>query len=85
MVDILQNNILNELFSKENLRIVNKISLKYACWYLIGKMSALFQIIAWHRAGDKPLCDQLKAKFTYTYASQGLSMLMKPPQCDNMC
>ena len=37
----------------ENLRILNKISLKYVPCGLINNMATLVQIMAWHRTGDR--------------------------------
>ena len=45
---------LNRIFLKENVRISIKISLKFAPKSPIYNIPTLFQIMAWHRPGDKP-------------------------------
>ena len=67
MADILAVNIFKRIFLNENIWISNKISLKYVPRGLIDNMSALFQIMAWHRSGDKPLSEQMLTQFTDAY------------------
>ena len=43
------------IFSNENVRISIKISLKFVPQGPINNISALVQIMAWRRPGDKPL------------------------------
>ena len=45
------------------------------------KFASIGQIMAWHRAGHKPLSEPMMAYFTDTYVSLGLSELHKelPP------
>ena len=50
-------------FLNENIWIANKISLKYVPYGLID-MSALVQIMAWRRPGDKPLSKAMLIQFT---------------------
>ena len=47
------------IFLKENVRISNKISLKFVPKSPIDNIPALFQITAWRRPGDKPLCEPM--------------------------
>ena len=47
------------IFLNENIWVSNKISLKYVPWGLIDNMSALVQIMAWRRPGDKPLSEPM--------------------------
>ena len=55
------------IFLNENVRISNEISLKYVPWGLIDNMSALVQIMAWRRPGDKPLSEPMLTQFTDAY------------------
>ena len=59
------------IFSNENVLIPNKISLKYITWGPIDNMSALVQITAWRRPGDKPLSEPLLTQFTDAYELAG--------------
>ena len=56
--------MLKRIFLNENILISNKISLKYVPWVLIDNMSALVQIMAWRRPGDKPLFEPMLNQFT---------------------
>ena len=47
------------IFLKENVRIWIKISLKFVPGSPIDNMSALSQIMAWRRPGDKPLSEAM--------------------------
>ena len=47
------------IFLKENVRIFIKISLKFVPKSRIDNIPALFQIMAWHRPGDKPLSEAM--------------------------
>ena len=47
------------IFLKENVRISIKISLKFVSKSPIDNIPALFQIMAWHRPGDKPLSEAM--------------------------
>ena len=49
----------NRIFLKENVRISIKISLKFVRKSPIDDIPALFQIMAWHRPGDKPLSEAM--------------------------
>ena len=50
---------LNRIFLNENVRILIKISLKFAPKGPINNIPALFQIMAWRRPGDKPLSEPM--------------------------
>ena len=52
------------IFVKENIWISNKIWLKYIPCGQIDSMSALVQIMAWRRPGDKPLSEPMLTQFT---------------------
>ena len=54
-------------FLNENFSLSTKISLKYVPWCLTDNMSALAQIMAWRRSGDKPLSDPMVSQFSDTY------------------
>ena len=47
------------IFLKENVRISIKIPLKFVPKSPIDNIPALFQIMAWHRPGDKPLSEAM--------------------------
>ena len=47
------------LFMKENVRISMNISLKFVPKGLINNITALVQIMAWRRPGDKPLSEPI--------------------------
>ena len=49
------NDTLNRICMNENVRILIKISLKFAPKGSINNIPALVQIMAWRRPGDKPL------------------------------
>ena len=51
-------------FLKWKLFTLNEISLKYAHYGLIDNMTALVQIMAWRRTGDKPLSEAILLCFT---------------------
>ena len=54
------------IFLNENVRISINISLNFAPYGPIDYKSALVQIMAWRRAGDKPLSEPMMAQFTDT-------------------
>ena len=54
-------------FLNENIWISNKMSLKYVPGVLIDNMSALVQIMACCRPGDKPLSEPMRTHFTEAY------------------
>ena len=55
------------IFLNENIRISNKISLKYVPRFLIDNMSTLVQIMGWRRPGNKPLSEPMLAQFPDAY------------------
>ena len=67
-------NIFKCIFLNENFRILNKISLKYVPYGLIGNMSALVQVMAWHRTGDKPLSEAMITQFIKAYMCHSAPM-----------
>ena len=52
------------LFLNGNIWILIKMSLTFVLNGPINNMSALFQIMAWHRIGDKPLSETMLTWFT---------------------
>ena len=62
------------IFLNENIRISNKIALKYVTWDLVDNMTALVQIMAWRRIGDKPLPEPVSVYFTDAYMRRSASM-----------
>ena len=55
------------IFLNENWLISIKISLKFILNGPIGNISALVQIMAWRRPGDKPLSEPMLPRFTDAY------------------
>ena len=53
------DNTFKRIFLKKNVRISIKISLKFVPKSPIGNIPALFQLMAWHRPGDKPLSEAM--------------------------
>ena len=47
----------NRIFLNKNVSILIKISLKFVPMCPIDNIPALFQLMAWHRPGDKPLSE----------------------------
>ena len=64
---ILADDIFKRFFVNENIRILIQISLKFVPRSLINNKSALVQVMAWRRTGDKPLADAMMTQFTDTY------------------
>ena len=65
---------LNRIFLKENVRILIKISLKFAPKGPINNIPALVQIMACRRPGNKPLSESMTVSLlTHIYASLGLN------------
>ena len=52
------------IFLNENVRISIKISLKFISKGPINNIPALVQIMAWRRAGDKPLSEPMMVRLT---------------------
>ena len=55
------------IFLNENVRISIKISLKFVPKGPIDNKSALVQVMAWRRTGDKPLPEPVLTQFTDAY------------------
>ena len=51
------DDIFKSIFFNENIRISLKISLKFVPNFRINNITALVQIMAWYRPGDKPLSE----------------------------
>ena len=56
MAAIFQTTI-SDVFLNENVWILIKISLKFAPGSQINNIPAMFQIMTWHRPGNKPLSE----------------------------
>ena len=67
------DDILKWIFLNENVWILNKVSLKFVTRTPINNIPALFQIVAWHRPGDKPLSEPVMVGYWCIYASPGLN------------
>ena len=66
MAAILADEIFKRIFLNENFRISIKISLKFVPKDPIDK-SALVQVMAWRRTGDKLLPEPMMIQFTDAY------------------
>ena len=58
----------------KNVSISLKISLKFVPKVQIHNIPVLFQIVAWHQPGDKPLSEPIKVYHTDTYMHYLASM-----------
>ena len=67
MAAILADDILKCIFLNENVRISIQISLKFIPKGPTDNISALVQVMAWCRAGDKPLPEPMMTLFTNAY------------------
>ena len=67
MATILVDDIFKCIFLNENDRIPIQISLKFVPRGPIDNKPALAQVIAWCRAGDKPLLEPMLTQFTDVY------------------
>ena len=67
MVAIFADEIFKFIFFNENIKISIQISLKFVSGGLIDNTSALVQVMAWRRAGDKPLPEPIMTQFTDAY------------------
>ena len=67
MADILADDIFNCIFFNENDRFPNQISLKYVPRSPIDNKSALFQVMAWRRTGNKQLPEPMTTQFIDAY------------------
>ena len=64
---ILADDIFKRIFLNENVSILIQISLKFVPKGSIDKNSALIQVMAWRRTGDKPLPEAMMTQFTDAY------------------
>ena len=64
---ILADNIFKRIFFNENFCILIEISLKFVPKGPIDNNSALVQIMAWRRIGDKPLSEPMLTRFSDAY------------------
>ena len=67
MAAILADDNFKCIFLNENDRIFILISLKFGLRSPIDNKSALVQIMAWRRTGDKPLPELMLTQFTEAY------------------
>ena len=67
MAAILADDILKSIFLNENDSIAIKISMKFVPRSPFDNKSALVQVMAWRRTGDKPLPESMLTQFTDTY------------------
>ena len=67
MAAILTDNIFKCMFLNENVKIATKILLKFIPKGPIDNKSALVQVMAWRRTGDKPLPEPMLTQFTDAY------------------
>ena len=67
MAEILADDIFNCIFLNENDRIPIQISLRYVPRSPIDNKSALVQVMAWRRTGEKPLPEPMMTQFIDAY------------------
>ena len=67
MAAILADDIFKWIFLNENDRILIHISLKFVPRSPVDSKSALVQVMAWCRIGNKPLPESMMIRFTDTY------------------
>ena len=63
----LADNISKCIFMNEKFYILIQISLRFVPKGPIDNKSAFVQVMAWHRAGDKPLPEPMLTQFTAAY------------------
>ena len=67
--------IFKRIFVNENIWIPIKISLKFVSKGSINNISALVQVMAWRRPGDKPLSEPMMVSLpTHIYMRHSASM-----------
>ena len=71
MAAIFANDIFKRIFLNENIRISNQISLKFVPYGPNDNTSALVQVMAWRRTGDKPLPEAMMTQFSDAYMRHG--------------
>ena len=65
------DDIFNWIFLNENASVSIKISLKFVPKGPITNIPVLFQIMAWHRPGDKPLFEPMMvSSLTHVYVTR---------------
>ena len=64
---ILADDIFKRIFLNENVKILIQISLQFVPRGPIDNKSALVQVMAWRRTGDKPLSEPMLTSFTDAY------------------
>ena len=69
------DDIFKRIFLNENVRISIEMSLKFAPKGPFNNISALVQIMAWRRTGDKPLSALMMTQFNDTYMRHSASMI----------
>ena len=67
MAAISQMRSSNAFSLNENVRISIKISLKFVSKRPIDNKSALVQVMAWRRTGEKPLPEPMLTQVTHAY------------------
>ena len=67
MAATLADDIFRCIFLNENERIPIRISPKFVPRNVIANKPALVQVMAWRRAGDKPLPEPMVTQFTDAY------------------
>ena len=67
MATTFADDIFKCIFVNEKFCILIKISLKFVPKSLIDNKAALVQVMAWRRAGDKPLPEPMLTEFTEAY------------------
>ena len=72
-----EKDIFKCIFLNENIWISIKISLKFVPKGSINHISALVQIMDWHRLGDKPLSEPMLNQFTDAYMRHYVEMSLK--------
>ena len=75
---LFSDNNFKHISLNENVRISIKISLKFVPKDPINNIPALFQMMGWHRPGDKPLSEPMMVRLLtrmHLYVSLGLDEL----------
>ena len=62
------------IFLDENMEIAINIALKFVPQRQINNITALVQLMAWHRPGDKPLSEPVMVQFSDAYMCHSASM-----------
>ena len=67
MADIFSDDIFKPIFLNENARISIQISLQFVPMVPIDNKSALVQVMAWRRTGNKPLLEPMLTQVNDAY------------------